>query len=247
LKVAIIQPLYLPWCGFFEMIATSDAYVAFDHVQFDKTSWQQRNRLKGANGPFYISVPILKDKFIGNRICDKRIDYSKSWRIKHVRSLELWYKKAPYFNQYFPELKAKIEMGMENIADLNVSLIRLLLRFLGIEREVIRSSELPLGNDSNLGKNERVINLMKTIGANQYYEGASGRNFIDPKKFEAEGMSVSFQSYRHPIYPQQHKGFFPYMSVVDLLFNCGEKSFTILKSGNVLAAESEQKTIAAHQ
>jgi hypothetical protein len=231
MKVAIIQPLYLPWAGFFEMIAASDAYVAFDHVKFESSSWQHRNRVKGPNGPFYLTVPVINEKEERGRICDCRIDYRQPWVKKHLKSLESCYRKAPYFDRFYQELTSLLEAGTEKIADLNVGLIRLLLKFLGLGRKVIRSSEFPLGDDTSLGKNERLIHLMKTVGATRFYEGASGRNFIDRKRFEEEGMAVEFQEYRHPSYPQQFDGFLPYMSVVDLLFNCGDGSLSILRSG----------------
>jgi hypothetical protein len=230
-KVAIIQPLYLPWAGFFEMIAATDAYIALDHVKFEPSSWQHRNRVKGPNGPFLLSVPIYNNKGGGSRICDRRIDYRQPWVKKHLKSLESCYRKAPYFDLYYWEIKSLLGAGIETIAGLNVGLIRLLLKFLGLDRKVFQSSELPLGDDTMLGKNERLINLMKAVGATGFYEGASGRNFIDRSRFEEEGMTVEFQEYCHPLYPQQFEGFLPYMSVVDLLFNCGHGSLQILKSG----------------
>jgi hypothetical protein len=127
-----------------------------------------------------------------------------------------------------------LENRFKNIADLNVELIRLLLGFLGIEKRVIRSSVLELGNDKDLGKNERLIHLMKVVGATSFYEGASGANFIDASRFESEGMEVYFQAYDHPTYPQAHGDFIPYMSVVDLLFNCGDGALGVIKNGTAL-------------
>ena len=231
MKISIIQPLYLPWLGFFEMIAASDAYVAFDHVKFEPSSWQQRNRIKGPNGPFFITVPVRKARAGHDRICDREIEYGEPWVKKHMKSLELFYRKAAYFDRYFPGIRSILENRFRNIADLNVELIQLLLGFLGIEKKVIRSSGLALGKDGNLGKNERLIHLMKVVGATSFYEGASGANFIDVSRFESEGMEVSFQMYDHPTYPQVHGEFVPYMSVVDLLFNCGDGALGVIKSG----------------
>ena len=231
MKISIIQPLYLPWLGFFEMIAASDAYVAFDHVKFVPSSWQQRNRIKGPNGPFFITVPVRKTRKGLDRICDKEIEYGEPWVKKHMKSLELCYRKTPYFDRYFPGIRSLMENRFKNIAELNVELIRLLLGFIGIEKKVIRSSALALGDDKDLGKNERLIHLMKTVGATSFYEGASGAEFIDRSRFVSEGMEVYFQAYDHPTYPQAHGEFVPYMSVVDLLFNCGEGTLSIIKGG----------------
>ena len=231
MRISIIQPLYLPWSGFFEMIASTDAYVAFDHVRFEPSSWQQRNRIKGPNGPFFITVPVRKPKDGRYRICDMEIDYNQPWVKKHLKSTELSYCKSPYFGQYYPGIRNVLENRFKSIADLNVELIRVILSFLGIEKLVIRSCELSLGNDEMLGKNERLIHLMKTVGAKSFYEGASGADFIDVSLFESEGMKVVFQAYDHPIYPQIHGNFIPYMSVLDLLFNCGESAINIIKGG----------------
>jgi len=231
LRISIIQPLYLPWSGFFEMIASTDVYVALDHVKFEPSSWQQRNRIKGPNGPFFITVPVRKPKDGRYRICDMEIDYNQPWVKKHLKSTELCYCKSPYFGQFYPGIRNVLENCLKSIADLNVELIRVILSFLGIDKKVIRSCELPLGNDEMLGKNERLIHLMKTVGAKSFYEGASGADFIDVSLFESEGMKVVFQAYDHPIYPQIHGNFIPYMSVLDLLFNCGESAINIIKGG----------------
>ena len=231
MKISIIQPLYLPWLGFFEMIAASDAYVAFDHVKFEPSSWQQRNRIKGPNGPFSITVPVLKAREGHDRICDREIEYGEPWVENHLKSLEMCYRKTPYFDQYFSGIRNLLENRFRNIADLNVELIQLLLGFLGIEKKVIRSSGLELGDEKDLGKNERLIHLMKVMGATSFYEGASGANFIDASRFESEGMEVCFQAYGHPTYPQVHGDFVSYMSVVDLLFNCGDSALCVIKSG----------------
>ena len=231
MKISIIQPLYLPWLGFFEMIAASDAYVAFDHVKFEPSSWQQRNRVKGPNGPFFITVPVRKTREGYDRICDKEIEYGEPWVKKHMKSLELCYRKTPYFDRYFPGIRRLMENRFKNIAELNVELIRLLLGFIGIEKKVIRSSGLALGDDKHLGKNERLIHLMKAVGATSFYEGASGADFIDRSRFVSEGIEVYFQVYDHPTYPQAHGEFVPHMSVVDLLFNCGEGALSKIKGG----------------
>jgi len=159
------------------------------------------------------------------------IDYNQPWVKKHLKSTELSYCKSPYFDQYYPGIRNVLGNRFKSIADLNVELIRVILSFLGIEKMVIRSCELSLGNDEMLGKNERLIHLMKTVGAKSFYEGASGADFIDVSLFESEGMKVAFQAYDHPIYPQIHGGFIPYMSVLDLLFNCGGSATGIIKGG----------------
>ncbi len=238
MKISIVQPLYLPWLGFFELIASSDAYVALDHVKFVPSSWQQRNRIKGPNGPFFITVPVRKARGGLDRICDREIEHGEPWVRKHVLSLEHCYRKAPCFDRYFPRIRSILENRFRSIADLNVELIRLFLEFLGMEKRVIRSSELALGNERGLGKNERLIRLMKAVGATSFYEGASGANFIDVSRFESEGMKVCFQAYNHPIYPQVHGKFIPYMSVADLLFNCGNEALGVIRSGTAPTGNS---------
>jgi hypothetical protein len=230
LKTTILQPTYFPWLGYFEMIDACEQFVVFDHVQFESKSWQQRNRIRGPNGEIMLTVPVLSDGTQDVRICDKRIDNRQSWAKKHLRSIEVAYRKAPHFDEYYPGVRTILESGHERLADLTVELIRHFLDILGIRPRILRSSEIRL-NDAGLGKTEKVIGLCRAVGATELYDGAAAKEFLDLAQFERLGIQTVFQAFVHPEYPQQGTGFLPYMGIVDLLMNSGPASISIIRKG----------------
>ena len=232
MKTTILQPTYFPWLGYFEMIDACEQYVIFDHVQFEPKSWQQRNRIRGPNGEIMLTVPVLSDGTQDVRICDKRIDHKQPWARKHLKSIEISYRKAPFFEEQFDPLKAILERGHERLADMTIELIKHFLGVLGISPRILRSSELPL-DDARLGKAEKVVHLCRAVGATVLYDGAVAKDFLDPAEFGRHGTSLVFQEYRHPVYPQQGTTFLPYMGIVDLIFNCREGARAIMRSGAV--------------
>jgi hypothetical protein len=220
----ILQPSYLPWLGYFAQLHRSDVFVFYDDVQFDKESWRNRNRIKTPAGPQWLTVPVLTSgqRWPSNR--DVRIDNSLPWRRKHLRSLQQNYARAPFFDAYMPLLAALYSRVWTHLIDLNVAAFDLVAGALGISRRIAFSSALNVGG----GKVERLVNICRAVGANAFYEGAAGRDYIDSETFAGGGVTLEYQDYGHPEYAQQHPPFVPYLSTVDLLFNCGPKSLEIL-------------------
>ncbi len=214
------------------MIDACDQYVVFDHVQFESKSWQQRNRIKGSNGEILLTVPVRSDGTQQVRISEKRINHDQPWLRKHLRSIELSYQKAPYFGQYFHEIKSIMETKYELIADFNLALIECIIRQLGIRTEIKRSSTILLEDDSHLGKTERVVNLCEGANVTMLYDGAVAKDFLKLDAFREKGIEIVFQKYNPIVYRQLGKGFIPYLSVIDLLFNCGEESIEVIRSGS---------------
>src|SRR5437763_12750528 len=142
MKGTILQPTYLPWLGYFEMIAASDLYVVFDHVQFESKSWQQRNFLKGPNGKVLLTIPIRSDGSQDVPISQKRIDYSQGWIDKHLRTIEHGYRKAKYFGDYYPKLRDLYYARTERLVDFTLGLIHFFMEALAIKAESVRSSAL---------------------------------------------------------------------------------------------------------
>lgn len=213
------------------MIDAVDQFVVFDHVQFEPKSWQQRNRIRGPNGELMLTVPVKSDGRQDVRIADKRIDQGQPWVRKHLRSIEVSYAKAPYFHRYFPGIRLILEERPDRLVELTVRLIVHLLGLLGIERRVVRSSQLVVADDAGLGRTERVVNVCRLVGATMLYDGAAAERVLDRAMLASAGIAVRFQRYEHPVYPQQGPGFLPFMSVVDLLFNCGPDALRIIRSG----------------
>lgn len=220
--VGILQPGYLPWLGFFEQLLYSDEFVLYDDVQYDKNGWRNRNRIKGTNGPVWLTVP-MQTKSLGKPLINQvPINHTQpNWPQKHLGSLRQFYGKAPFFDDYYPALQEALSHPWEKIIDLDLELIRLLAGWLSIDTPLKLSSQLDCPHDD---PSERLILILRKLEADVFYEGAVGRNYLDLAKFEAAGLQVVFQDYQPKPYPQQHGEFLPFLSVVDLLFNCGPES-----------------------
>ena len=228
------QPVYLPWLGLFHKIALSDKFVYFDDVQYQRRDWNNRNKIKTNQGEVWLSVPVFSKGHFRKSLKDICINNEEPWRRKHFDSIVHAYKKAPYFKKYigiFEEVYAK---EWERLSDLNEYMLKQFLRMLGVNIPFFKLSEYNLEST----KSDLVLDMCKQIKANLYIFGVQGKNYADIDSFHREGLQVYFQDYRHPEYDQLHnKTFSPYMSVIDLLFNCGEKSLDIIRSGNCTREE----------
>lgn len=229
------QPLYLPWLGLFQKIAMSDAFCLFDATQYDDNDFQNRNRIKGPNGPMWLTVPAKAKNHHGLQITEIEIVEEDVWRRKHWKSLVWAYGKAHYFSKYADFFEQTYQRDWRLLVDLDVHLLKFLLEALGLPSEFPRTSVLGCGGQ----KSDAIIQMCRALGADTYVFGALGREYADRAAFEAAGIGLAFQEYRHPVYPQQFGPFVPNLSVVDLLFNCGPDSLEILMSGNPKRAVAE--------
>lgn len=227
--VGILQPGYLPWLGFFEQMNHDDIFVYYDDVQFEKKGWANRNRIKTPNGVLLLTVPVQVKGCYFQEIRETRIDNAVAWQKKHLESIRHSYGKSPYFNEYAPDLFALINRHHEFLLDLDLELLDWFREILGIKTPTVLSSELGVSGKST----ERLLAITQHLGGTVCYEGAAGRNYIDPNLFAAASIQLLYQDYKHPVYPQMHGDFVSHLSVVDLLFNCGLESLNIIKKGMV--------------
>jgi hypothetical protein len=225
MKVAIHQPQYLPWLGFFDKMDQSDIFVLLDDVQYKKNEWQNRNKIRNAEGWQWLTVPVLYD--FGQKINEVKIDNRRDWREKHMKSLELNYSKAPYFKDYSSFFREVFEKEWEHLAELSIYFISGLKDLLGIETKIIKSSRLNITTE----KTDRLVDLCKKLEADVYLSGAGGSDYLDESAFAQSGIKLEYQKYTHPEYDQVYKGFYPHMSVADLLFCCGDKGLDIIREG----------------
>jgi WbqC-like protein family len=232
MHTTILQPTYLPWLGYLEMIDATQQFVVFDHVQFEPGSWQQRNQIRGPNGIILLTVPVLSDGTRNVAIAQKRIDYRQGWVRKHVRSIEGSYRKAPFFDKYIDGIRAIISSEPEKLVDLTLPLIRYIADCFEIKTVIRLSSDVVAGDEAYLDKTERVISLCRKVGATSLYDGAIAATILDADRIRTAGTEIIFQQYTHPTYPQLGGGFISHMSSIDLLFNCGSESLSILRAGS---------------
>jgi hypothetical protein len=220
LCAVILQPGYLPWIGFFDQMNSADVFVIYDDVQYTKHDWRSRNKIKTEAGIKWLSVPVLTKGRHGQLINEAEIKDRRLWQRKHVGSMQYAYSKAPYFKDHFPALKAILQNGHKLLMDLNMDLIRYIKNALNISSRIVYSSELKIDGE----KTERLVEICKALGTNSYLTGDAAVNYLDIEQFKKNGIAVEFHQYSHPEYPQLHGEFIPYLSIIDLLFNCGPKS-----------------------
>ncbi|PIQ97166.1 MAG: hypothetical protein COV67_05665 [Nitrospinae bacterium CG11_big_fil_rev_8_21_14_0_20_56_8] len=227
MRIAILQPSYLPWLGYFEQMARVDRFVFLDDVQYTRRDWRNRNRVRTREGWCWLTVPVIQKNRYRQLLKETRIDPSMPWRRKHLETLRANYAHAPYFDLYFPRLESIYNKDPVFLVDLCYAGIGVLCEAFGIDTPTVPSSGLESGGE----KVERILSLCRVLGATEYLNGDAGRGYLSEDIFRKAGISLIFQEYRHPQYDQRFPGFVPYLSAVDLLFNCGEKSGAILRQG----------------
>jgi len=226
--VSINQPAYLPWLGYFERISASDIHIVLDHVQFEKNSMTNRNKVKTAQGWAWLTVPVSSKGKFGNLNIDQlSISENVKWKKKHWNTILGSYSKAPFFKEHALFFEEIYEKEWINLNSLMTEITDYILNKLSIQTKIVRSSEMVLYGS----KSELILELCNKVGATTYLSGALGREYLDLKRFEEQDIAVHFQDYIHPTYKQLHGEFLPYMSIIDLLFNEGERSLDIL-AGN---------------
>lgn len=223
--VAIHQPQYLPWLGYFDKLDKADVFCFLDNVQFKKNEWQNRNRIRTAQGWQWLTVPVHYR--FPQSIDTVQINRNTNWQRKHFNALVTNYGKAPYFKAFIDFFEAVFSREWQDLAELNIHLIHRLCEMLGIEKcEIYRSSEMTLPAQPT----DRLIEICRQFGGDTYLAGAAGGGYMDIDRFRENGISLKFQNFLHPQYPQQFKGFQSHLSVVDLLFNCGPESLAVLRN-----------------
>jgi hypothetical protein len=216
--------------GYFEMIDSADIFVVFDHVQFVKKSWHQRNRIKGPNGEILLTVPVRKMPR-GSRICDIEISYEGSNPLeKHWKTISRSYSKSRCFRDYESVFAGIYSEHPRHLRDLNVRIITTICNLLGINTDIIFSSELKLVEE-NLDRSEKIVALCEKVGITYLYDAKGAQEFIKTSSFAKKNIEIAFQNYEHPQYNQLFDEFIPYLSVVDLLFNEGQNSLETIRSG----------------
>ncbi|WP_324171527.1 WbqC family protein [Sulfurimonas sp.] len=221
-KVAILQPSYIPWIGYFEQIINVDIFVFYDDVQYTKNDWRNRNKIKVLNGSSWLSIPV--NSSTSKNINEVLVDDTKNWRVKHLKSLKQFYSKSKYFDEIYPILQNNINSDNNSLSNISINIIKDISKYLKLDTKFYLSSDLGIGGD----KNDRLINICKHFNASSYYSGKAAKNYINKKLFDNNKIELVFQEYEHPSYKQLHGDFLPYLSIIDLLFNYGKNSKKII-------------------
>jgi WbqC-like protein family len=231
MKVSINQPAFFPWLGYYHRIAISDLHIVLDDVQFEKNSYVNRNKIKTQGDPLWLTVPLLTSGKFGNLAINKvEISQISNWKKKTIESVRQFYRKAPYFKDFFPYLEdVFLNYEWVYLNDLIKHLNKYFLDSLEINTPLINSSDIQVEGV----KSELVLNLCKKVNCTTYISGPFGKNYLDKESFDSFGINICYHEYIHPQYPQLYSGFTPNLSIVDLLMNCGPDSRNILMSNQL--------------
>jgi WbqC-like protein family len=221
MKVVILQPSYIPWRGYFDQIRCADLFVFYDDVQYDKRSWRNRNQIKTPRGKQWLTIPVFSRgaQTANIPINQIRITWDTPWNREHLKALQHSYARAPYFDHYAGLLEEIYQRHDEYLADFTIPTSISLARALGFtSTRFMRSSEIPgiVGQ-----KTDRVINILKHVGATHYFCGPSASDYMEPEKFDRAGITFEYMQYNYPVYPQLHPPYDPFVSIFDLLFMVG--------------------------
>jgi len=223
------QAEHLPWLGFFDKLRQCDVFVLLDTVQFARRDFQNRNRIKGANGPVWLTVPVASKGSFDQSIGEVAIVNDRDWRRKCWSAIEHSYRKAPHFTGHRAFFEELYRREWTRLLDLNLAVIRHLAEQLGIGTRLVLGSELGI---RDRGGTQVALAACRAVGATTYLSGAFGRDYLDEEQFHAASVAVRYQDFQHPVYPQQFGAFLPKLSAIDLLFNCGPESLAILERAN---------------
>ena len=223
--VSINQPAYLPWLGYFHRIAMADAHVVLDHVQLEKNSFTNRNKIRTREGWCWLTVPLqTAGKFGDLSIIEVKIASQQRWAPKHWQTLRMNYSKAPFFDQHAAFFEGIYGRTWDRLGELAREITEYLLDAFGIGTKLHFSSQMTASGK----RDELVLNLCRELGATAYISGPLGRNYLREELFSQHQIAVRYDDYQHPAYSQVYPGFEPYMAAIDLLFNCGPASREIM-------------------
>lgn len=215
--IGIHQPHYLPWLGLIDRVSRCDLFVVLDNVPYSKNYFYNRNKIKTANGPVWLSVPVLTKGQFEQTFVETAIDNKQDWAKKHWKSIYYSYSKAPYFSEYGEFFQRALEREWQGLTGLCMEAFCYLLKSFHVETPILSASDMNV-----TGKKEAlVLNICREAGATHYLSGPDGANYLNLDLWKEAGIHVDFQDYNHPTYPQLFGEFTSHLSCIDLLFNCG--------------------------
>lgn len=224
-RVAIVQSNYIPWKGYFDLIASVDEFIVYDEVQYTRRDWRNRNRIKTPQGLQWLTVPVkVRGRYIQTIAETELAD--DDWGTAHWRVLEHNYRRAACFDEVASIVEPCYRMRFSGLSDLNGHLTRVICGYLGIATRISDSRSFPGQGD----RVERLVQLCAHAGAHTYVSGPSARSYLDERAFAERGMRVEWHDYGgYPAHPQLWGGFVHEVTILDLLFNCGREAPRYMK------------------
>jgi hypothetical protein len=213
--IAIHQPNYIPWLGYFFKIHQADVFVFFDDAQYSNTGMHNYHYIKTVQGPFRLKIPVIQK--LGDRINQVRIRDELRWQVKHLKTIETFYHKAPFFDEVFNDFRSILGFHYENLAEMNSRIIRFFSGKLGISTLFLNSSDLNV--DSS--REQKIIDICILLNSSIYYSGTGAKAYQYEEDFVSSGLELRYSVFKPFIYPQLFSGFQSNVTILDYLMNCG--------------------------
>jgi hypothetical protein len=227
-KIAISQPTFFPWQGYFALIDFVDEFIFLDNVQFDKRSWQQRNYIMLNGARHLMTIPVISKNKFTQKIIEVEIDYNNFKVLKFLKTIERAYKKSKYFDLYFGRIEKIINYKYKFLSQLNINIIESICGFLNIGNKLSKASSLNL--DSSISKIDQLDFICKKKKTDQYISTTGSAEYLgNMKQFFHSKANINYFHYNTSNYRQLGETFIPNLSIIDLLFNQGPDSIKIIK------------------
>ncbi|CAB3901108.1 hypothetical protein LMG26846_04513 [Achromobacter insuavis] len=220
MRIAIHQPNYVPWSGYFYKIAQCDCFVFLDDAQYTKNSFINRNRIKTPQGEHWLTIPVSAS--LGQSI--REVNPQKGWVEKHIKTLQQSYAKTRGYKQYADGIASVLHANNSNLAEFNISLIKHICELLDIATPILRASELGVAGSSD----ERLAAITAHLGGDIYLSGFGGANYQLEQTFAERNIALETYKFRPPVYKQQWGEFIGGLSILDVLFNCADEAMDVI-------------------
>lgn len=225
--VCIHQPDFAPYLGFFHRLLSTDHFIVLDDVQFIRRGWQHRDRIKTRMGTTWLTLSLQKGDY-HQQLKDVLLSADGKWIDENLNLIRESYSKAPYFDLIFPRVENIYHSGHVRMIDFNLAFLQMAMELLEIEPPISLASSYGVKSTSS----QRLLDLVQAVGGDNYLTGTGSRDYLDEALFANSGVSITWQDFSHPLYPQLHGGFEPMLSCLDLFFNCGNRSARVLRGEN---------------
>ncbi len=236
-RLIITQSNYIPWKGYFDMIAICDEFIVLDDVQYTRRDWRNRNQIKTQKGVEWLTVPVDSGEYGAQRICEVKIS-DHGFVKKHRDKIFESYRGAQHFKEFFPWLEALYHEAsqLQMLSEVNILFIKKILNFLEIETKISQSYDhFSLEELQNFSASERLLKLAQKAGATHYISGAAAKDYMDVGLFERAQIEVEWSNYEnYAPYQQLHGEFTHFVSIIDMIFNLGKDTIKYMKKEGVI-------------
>lgn len=225
-KIAIVQSNYIPWKGYFDLIAAVDEFIIYDDVQFTKNDWRNRNKIKTPNGIQWLSIPVRQER-LDQKISETKVS-DRRWADKHWKTIKQNFSKAPGFPLYSSALSEAYHKAaeMEDLSAINLLFIKTVCELLNIKTKISLCKDYRMTGD----RIQRLVSLCKQAAASVYISGPAAQHYLDEEAFAVAGIDVEWMDYSgYNQYPQLYPPFEHGVSIIDLLLNAGQKTQSYMK------------------